>query len=60
MLKYIQSFHMSMHEFTFKALHRLAPLYLNDLLLPYTPSRMLCSQGNLLQPFNMSMPECFR
>ena len=30
---------------TFKALHGLAPLYLNDLLFPYTPSRMLRSQG---------------
>ena len=30
---------------TFKALHGLAPLYLNDLLLPYTPSQMLRSQG---------------
>ena len=30
---------------TFKALHGLAPLYLNDLLHPYTPSQMLCSQG---------------
>ena len=30
---------------TFNAWYGLAPLYLNDLLLPYTPSRMLCSQG---------------
>ena len=30
---------------TFKALHGLAPLYLKDLLFPYTPSRMLRSQG---------------
>ena len=30
---------------TFKALHGLAPLYLNYSLLPYTPSRMLRSQG---------------
>ena len=30
---------------TFKALHGLAPSYLNDLLFPYTPSRMLRSQG---------------
>ena len=30
---------------TFKALHGVAPLYFNDLLIPYTPSRMLRSQG---------------
>ena len=30
---------------TFKALHGLAPSYLNYLLFPYTPSRMLHSQG---------------
>ena len=30
---------------TFKALHGLAPSYLNDLLFPYTPSRMLRLQG---------------
>ena len=29
----------------FKPLHGLAPLYLNYLLLTYTPLRMLCSQG---------------
>ena len=32
-------------QLTFKALHGLAPLYLNDLPFPYTPSRMLRSQG---------------
>ena len=30
---------------TFKALHGLAPLYLNYLPFPYTPSRILHSQG---------------
>lgn len=35
---------------TFKALHGLAPVYLSDLLKPYTPSRSLRSVGqNLLQ-----------
>ena len=37
---------------TYKALHRLAPTYLSDLVLPYIPTRMLRSQdaGLLIVP----------